>query len=256
MAELISPSLGMLKWHDIGYFFFQTSTLPPSMHRKLTGHRRCCGQSNQVFTTSHVDWEENSNMIHHKSLISHWCNLNLLFLYFIGARNWQLDGELYQCWINHEVNVELALKRIWRKACTTTDVKLKEGHLHFETSVFFWTSLCRPAHTVKLKWPVGMGNKWAPLHTRDWEPMTITLQALSLVEKTEPVQVCFTLRLRDQRSMWMQDGCKVYMDSYMASNGSCFMVTWTISKNHLLEVGLTWSRETMEPRMLTYVDSL
>ena len=36
----------------------------------------------------------------------------------------------------------------------------------------------------------------------------------------------------------MQDGCKVYMDSYMASNGSCFMVTWTIFKNHLLEVGL------------------
>jgi len=36
----------------------------------------------------------------------------------------------------------------------------------------------------------------------------------------------------------MQDGCKVYMDSYMASNGSCFMVTWTNFKNHLLEVGL------------------
>jgi hypothetical protein len=30
------------------------------------------------------------------------------------------------------------------------------------------------------------------------------------------------LRLRDQQSMWMQDGCKVYMDSYMASNGLCF----------------------------------
>ena len=28
----------------------------------------------------------------------------------------------------------------------------------------------------------------------------------------------------------MQDGCKVYMDSYMASNGSCFMVTWIIFK--------------------------
>ena len=51
---------------------------------------------------------------------------------------------------------------------------------------------------------------------------------LSLVEKLEPVQVCFTLRLRDQRSMWMQDGYKVYMDSYMASIGSCFMVTWII----------------------------
>ena len=37
----------------------------------------------------------------------------------------------------------------------------------------------------------------------------------------------------------MQDECKVYMNSYMASNGSCFMVTWVIFKEHLLEVGLT-----------------
>ena len=37
----------------------------------------------------------------------------------------------------------------------------------------------------------------------------------------------------------MQDGCKVYMDSYMASSGSCYMVTYTIFKNHLLEVCLT-----------------
>ena len=28
----------------------------------------------------------------------------------------------------------------------------------------------------------------------------------------------------------MQDECKIYMDSYMTSNGSCFMVTWTILK--------------------------
>ena len=32
----------------------------------------------------------------------------------------------------------------------------------------------------------------------------------------------------------MQDGCKVYVDSYVASNGSCFMVTWTVFKNHLV----------------------
>ena len=58
-----------------------------------------------------------------------------------------------------------------------------------------------------------IGCKWVlgPLHTQDWEPVTITLQALSLVEKVEPVQVRFTLCLRDQRRMWMQDGCKVYM---------------------------------------------
>jgi hypothetical protein len=43
--------------------------------------------------------------------------------------------------------------------------------------------------------------------TRDWEPMTITLRALSLVEKAEPVQVRFTLPLRDQpeyvNARWM-----------------------------------------------------
>jgi hypothetical protein len=42
----------------------------------------------------------------------------------------------------------------------------------------------------------------------------------------------------------MQDECKVYVDSYMTSNGSCFMVTWTIFKNHMLEVHLTQNRET------------
>ena len=35
------------------------------------------------------------------------------------------------------------------------------------------------------------------------------------------------------------------MDSYMASNGACFMVTWIIFKHHLLEVGLTQNREIL-----------
>ena len=52
----------------------------------------------------------------------------------------------------------------------------------------------------------------------------------------------------------MQDGCEVYMDFYMASNGSCFLVTWTIFKNHLLEVGLTQNQETMALRTLTTID--
>ena len=51
----------------------------------------------------------------------------------------------------------------------------------------------------------------------------------------------------------MQDGCKVYMGFFMASNGSCFMVTWTKLKNRLLEVGLTQNRETMALRTLTTV---
>ena len=67
------------------------------------------------------------------------------------------------------------------------------------------------------------------------------------------VQVRFTLRSRDQQSIWMQDGCEVHMDSCMASNGPCFMVTWTIFNNHLLEVGLTQNPDTMAFRMLTTV---
>ena len=43
----------------------------------------------------------------------------------------------------------------------------------------------------------------------------------------------------------MQDGCKVSMDSYMASNGSYFMVTWIVFKNYFLEIGLTQNQETM-----------
>ena len=54
----------------------------------------------------------------------------------------------------------------------------------------------------------------------------------------------------------MQDGCKVYMDPYMASNGTFFMVTWTITKNHLLEVGLTQNRETMALLTLTTIPNI
>ena len=86
--------------------------------------------------------------------------------------------------------------------------------------------------------------------------MTFTLQAHSLMEKAEPVQVRFTRRLGDQQSMWMQDGCKVYVDSYMVSNGSCFMVIWIIFKNHLLGVDLTQNQETMAFRTLTTTDLL
>ena len=73
-------------------------------------------------------------------------------------------------------------------------------------------------------------------------------------KKADLVQVRFTLRSRNQRSMWMQDGCKVYMDYYMASNGSCFMVIWIIFKNHLLEAGLTQNQEIVALQTFTTVD--
>ena len=52
----------------------------------------------------------------------------------------------------------------------------------------------------------------------------------------------------------MQEGCKVYVHTYMTLNGSCFMVTWPIFTNHLLEVGLTQNRETMTLQTLTTID--
>ena len=54
----------------------------------------------------------------------------------------------------------------------------------------------------------------------------------------------------------MQDGYNIYRDSYMASNESCFLGTWTIFKTHLLEVGLTQFQENMALRNLTTVDLL
>ena len=54
----------------------------------------------------------------------------------------------------------------------------------------------------------------------------------------------------------MQDGREVYVDPYMALNGSCFIITWTIFKNHLLEVGLTQNREIRALQTLASVDLL
>ena len=47
---------------------------------------------------------------------------------------------------------------------------------------------------------------------------------------------------------------EVCMDSYMESNGSCFMVTWTILKIHLSGVSLSQNREIMALQTLTTVD--
>jgi hypothetical protein len=52
----------------------------------------------------------------------------------------------------------------------------------------------------------------------------------------------------------MQDGCQVYMDSHMASNGSSYMVTWIVFKNHLSVAGLTQNRETAALQTLAVVD--
>ena len=53
--------------------------------------------------------------------------------------------------------------------------------------------------------------------------------------------------------MWMQDGCKVNMESFLASNQLWFTVTWIVLINHLLEVSLTQNQETMAQPLIYYI---
>ena len=58
-AKLILAPFGMPKWvwpsrNQYRMVFVQTSTQPPSMHRKLPKHRRCCMQNNQILTKMYV----------------------------------------------------------------------------------------------------------------------------------------------------------------------------------------------------------
>ena len=51
----------------------------------------------------------------------------------------------------------------------------------------------------------------------------------------------------------MQYGYKVYMDSYVASNGTCFMVTWTGFQKPPLEIGLKQNQKIVELRTLATI---
>jgi hypothetical protein len=82
-------------------------------------------------------------------------------------------------------------------------------------------------------WPYLPWN-WGPLHTRDWEPMTMTLQALSLLERRSRSKFASHSAWRTNRVCeCMMDVKSTWIPTWH-QNGSCFMVTWTTFKNHLL----------------------
>jgi hypothetical protein len=119
---------------------------------------------------------------------------------------------------------------------------------HEESKPFFYCEIYRPPNLVQLRWAVTHLSLFIQGHfTHETEcPWPLHFKHSLWWKKAF---------LRDQRSMWMQDdGCKVYMDSYMASNGSCFMVVWIVFTNHFLEIGLTQNRETMTLWTFTNVD--
>jgi hypothetical protein len=122
----------------------------------------------------------------------------------------------------------------------TLQHRVKNTNVPFSSSFPFFFLLCK-SYRLKLE---NMENEMDNTHM-PWEVMRVYLHDTHLRASSYmrlrardhytsstlisgnggAGQIRFTLHLRDQLSMWMQDGCKVYMDSYMASNGSCFIVT-------------------------------
>ena len=91
-AKFILAPFGIWNWvwpsmNGYRMFFDQTSTLPPSMHRKLTKHERCCMQNNQLPTDSHVELEENYNACWLLRGLSSFLNL-LMDLDGTGGQIW------------------------------------------------------------------------------------------------------------------------------------------------------------------------
>ena len=75
--------------------------------------------------------------------------------------------------------------------------------------------------------------------------MAITLPTLSLVKRQSQSKFASHYAGGTDEVSECKMDVNVYMNSYMASNGSYVMVTWTSFKNHLLEAGVTQNRETM-----------
>jgi hypothetical protein len=95
---ILKHLLGMPKWirpsmnRNIRMFFVQTSTLPPSMHRKRADNGRCCMQNNQLSIKSPIEVDDNSNVVMMRAstlLLSYWFSWMLGVCshseYFMGA---------------------------------------------------------------------------------------------------------------------------------------------------------------------------
>jgi hypothetical protein len=136
--------------------------------------------------------------------------------------------------------------------CCCSGVLLQEYYAFICFSMSNWSCcLCRAPGRLScpLLWALKLsGWQWevqaqftyihTHTHTEETEgPWPLHFKHSHWWEITEPVQVhYFTLRSRDRRSKRMKMDVKsTYMGSYVASNGSCFVVTWTIFKNRLLQ---------------------
>jgi hypothetical protein len=116
-------------------------------------------------------------------------------------------------------------------AYTTNTIQIQHGVAHiFEASGSYIITI--PLTKLHLLWKqYHLALNW--LRARDHDTLSTLIGGKGWAGPSS-----LHTTLEGPMDMWMQDGCKVYMDSYMTSIGSRFMVTWTILKNRLLKVGL------------------
>ena len=125
-------------------------------------------------------------------------------------------------------------------------------------SITFWTEVCPHEWECCVRRFIRMHASWiwwGPLHTRDWEPVTITLQASTFIggkRRAGPISLHTMLegpteyvnaRWMDVESTWIPTW--IQMDRVLWSLGL------RIFKNHLLEVGLSKGHFTHDPRVVT-----
>ena len=144
----------------------------------------------------------------------HWHNIRL------RARSHMTSHYLEDLWAHYMI-LEMSWDNLWTLSSGLPKFHGHGSWLVCEVALTFHDDTFTSHFTHETEGP------W-PLHFRE----------LLLVDKAEQVQVRFTIRLRDQRSKWMQDECKVYM----ASNGSRFTITWTMKK----EIPSFWGRPNIK----------
>jgi len=140
---------------------------------------------------------------------------------FLEIRPWKCDHEncpfRWDNFIVHDINNPLY---VYLERSIVLSIRVVEGHFTHETE--------RP-------WPLHFK------HSHWWKRWSGSKFASHYAWGTNIVCEC-------------EMDVKTLMDSYMALNGLCFMVTWIISKNHLLDVGLTQNQKVTTLWTITTVD--
>ena len=118
----------------------------------------------------------------------------------------------------HRVEEDVAyhqrwLKKLWKIGCLIWLDQVNDIIRHSQLEVIMYERIIlRATSHMRLRAPLPIHFK----HSHWWKRRS----------RSRFTSLCW----RDQHSMWMQDGCKVYMDFYMASNEPCLMSFRLFSK--------------------------